>query len=148
MIPNFVSYRNTSYGSWFIQIFCYVISRSAWQCHLKDMLDEVSFLLRKTTAKENGKPLKQTCEFIDRMFYKKLYFNPGLTGEQDAELKETNSRQNWLTFEKYFGKEFKERFSLEKIKEHVLQNLIVHADLNRVHVVSQGPPNPAIFTNS
>ena len=112
------------------------------------MLNRVSHLFKTTTGiDEDQKKVKQSWEYVNRMF-----FNPGLSsGKNDKKIRKTNNEQIRLKFENKFGKPFKDMFVEDIIgtdNEHVLQKLIVHADQNKVHIISKGPPDNKLFTQS
>ncbi|CAG0901354.1 unnamed protein product [Darwinula stevensoni] len=73
-IPHYVSYRNKSRGSWFIESICQVFMDNAHCLDLRSMMDEVHNRLAKY---EGVKGEKQSPEYWVRGNFKKLYFNPG-----------------------------------------------------------------------
>ncbi len=77
-IPGYVANRNVYRGTWFIESICDVFMRRSHELDIREMLDEVSENLRYYES-EFG--TKQSCSYEVRHFYKKLFFNPGLSKE-------------------------------------------------------------------
>ena len=77
-IPGYFSWRNSSQGSFMIQSLCKIISNNSHNMDLEEMLKKVNRDLQKKVAL--GK-YKQGCEYVNRGFNKKLFFN--CTGGKD-----------------------------------------------------------------
>ena len=72
--PGYAACRDEIRGSWYIQSLCEVFMNQAHNHELTELLSNVSKKLSTFTDAE-GK--RQCCEFNNRNFCKKLYFNPG-----------------------------------------------------------------------
>ena len=68
--------------------------------NLRDMLDVVSSKLGEEDFKLEEKGVKQTCESTNRIFHKKLFFNPGLH-RADVRFRKLQNKMNRQKFEKY-----------------------------------------------
>jgi len=78
-LPGYVSNRDHFRGTWFIECLCKVVMENAKDTSLRDMLDLVGLELREYES-ETG--TKQSFSYDVRHFYRKLYFNPGLSSEE------------------------------------------------------------------
>lgn len=61
-IPGFVSWRNTTQGSWFIETLCMVFMEYSCNTSLRDMLDIVGL---KFKQRQSTHGRKQSCEYTD-----------------------------------------------------------------------------------
>jgi len=87
-LPGYVANRNHYRGTWFVESLCKVFMENAKDMSLRDMLDEVGLELK---GYESEMGTKQSFSYDVRHFYKKLYFNPGITIEWRDQWKHTNS---------------------------------------------------------
>lgn len=74
-MPGFFSYRDTTCGSWYLQILCKVFMENAHNTHIEDMLAMVDRKLQETRTKTNR---CQTSWTLCQGFNKYYYINPGL----------------------------------------------------------------------
>ncbi|KAK7093978.1 hypothetical protein V1264_007657 [Littorina saxatilis] len=73
-VPDYVSWRNTEWGTWFVQALVYVLSRLAHKYDLMQLMTKVNRLVSKA---ETRKGLKQVSVFKSALT-SDLYFFPGL----------------------------------------------------------------------
>lgn len=73
--PDYVSIRNTVFGSWFIQAVAYVFSKFAHKEKLSDLMESVNHLVSIAETREGG--YKQVS-VSNTMLTKRFYFFPGL----------------------------------------------------------------------
>ena len=71
-IPGYCSWRNSSQGTYLVQSLCKILFNHSCHMDLEEMLKKVNRDLQKKVAQ--GK-FKQGCEYVNRGFNKKLYFN-------------------------------------------------------------------------
>ncbi|XP_057336232.1 caspase-2-like [Microplitis mediator] len=74
-LPNYVSFRDSKYGSWFIQILCEVFMKRAYRCHVLELLQTVDKRLESLRTTDFH---CQTAPIEIIGFHKKMYINPGL----------------------------------------------------------------------
>ncbi|BFZ23608.1 hypothetical protein BsWGS_26647 [Bradybaena similaris] len=74
-VSGFLSYRNTTIGSWFIQAISYVFAKYAYKYDLNKLMTRVNNLVGRAETEEGR--YKQVCEKKDT-FQKDFYFFPGL----------------------------------------------------------------------
>ena len=74
-VPGYLSYRDSNYGSWFIESLVKVFMEEACEKDLRLLLRNVKIAMSKIP---HHKDHKQSMEIADRGFDKKLYFNPQL----------------------------------------------------------------------
>jgi hypothetical protein len=134
---------------------CHVFSKCAWHENLREMLDKISNMMVNTSGlNKDNKIVKQTVEYTSRMIRKQLFFNPGLPSdywENDEMIRKNQIKTNGLQIENKFGKQLINRFAKDIIAsghQHVLQKLIVHAEQNKFHILSKGPPDTDTFIQS
>ncbi|XP_015120393.1 caspase Dronc isoform X2 [Diachasma alloeum] len=77
-LPGYVSFRDESCGSWFIQILCQVFMNMACSLHIRDLFDKIDELI---STKRAGYYKCQTTTVKGIGFNKHLYINPGLFPE-------------------------------------------------------------------
>ena len=82
-IPGYFSWRNRILGSFLIQSFCKIVSHHSCDMDLEEMLKRVNRDLQEKVASDE---FKQGCEYINRGFNKKLYFN--YAGKDDSTRKQ------------------------------------------------------------
>ncbi|KAK7494134.1 hypothetical protein BaRGS_00014607, partial [Batillaria attramentaria] len=78
-VEDYVSFRNTEWGSWFTQAVVYVFSRFAHKYDLHQLMTRVNALVGK--AKTSSKKLKQMSA-TKHSLRKDFYFFPGLSSEE------------------------------------------------------------------
>ena len=81
--PYYVSWRNSSSGSWFVQSLCEVFSKWAKKEDILSMLTRVNNLVAKRET-NCPKRFKQTPEQVNRL-RKKFYFFPGVHNFHEGE---------------------------------------------------------------
>ncbi|XP_014299273.1 caspase-2 isoform X2 [Microplitis demolitor] len=74
-LPNYVSFRDSKYGSWFIQILCEVFMKRAYRSHVFELLQTVD---KRLDAIRTTDFHCQTALIEVIGFHKKMYINPGL----------------------------------------------------------------------
>ncbi len=74
-VPCFVSYRDTLYGSWFIESLVKVFMKNACEKDLLLLLRDVGDMMDQMKSNYG---FKQSFVYENRHFKRKLYFNPGL----------------------------------------------------------------------
>ena len=84
-IPGYFSWRNQILGSFLIQSLCKIISDHSCDMDLEEMLKKVNADLQEKVARGNYKEYKQGCEYVNRGFNKKLYFNYTRFAQDDSE---------------------------------------------------------------
>ena len=87
-IPGYFSWRNQILGSFLIQSLCKIISDHACDMDLEEMLKKVNADLQEKVARGNYKEYKQGCEYVNRGFNKKLYFNYTRFAQDNSERKQ------------------------------------------------------------
>lgn len=73
-LPNFVSWRNSEFGSWFIKALTDTMFESAGKDHFLDMLTEVN---RRVAEEFQSKGRNKQMPAPVTMLTRKLYFRPG-----------------------------------------------------------------------
>lgn len=80
--PGYVSFRNTVYGSWFIQAVVWVFQRYAWDRDILQLLTLVNRLVAKgRTSDKNSQEVMQAARF-DSSLEKLFYFFPGVIASE------------------------------------------------------------------
>ena len=82
-IPGYYSWRNVSQGSFLIQSLCKILINHSCNMDLEEMMKKVNMDLQEKVAQ--GK-YKAGCEYLNRGFNKKLFFN--YTGKDDSTRKQ------------------------------------------------------------
>ncbi|PVD35335.1 hypothetical protein C0Q70_02295 [Pomacea canaliculata] len=85
--PDYVSIRNTKFGSWFIQAVAYVFSKFAHKNELLHLMIKVNRLVSRAETREGG--YKQVSGFNSKLT-KELYFFPGLKKQVPSPRPETS----------------------------------------------------------
>lgn len=78
-----VSFRNTAYGSWFIQAIVYIFKKYAWKEDILSMLSKVNMLVSRGRALYGDKETVAVSEFQATML-RQFYFFPGLYDEASS----------------------------------------------------------------
>lgn len=73
-VPDFVSWRNTNWGTWFIQAVVYIFSKLSYKYQLTDLMTYVNKLVSRA---ETRKGFKQVSVYASSLT-SQLYFFPGL----------------------------------------------------------------------
>ncbi|XP_033724604.1 caspase-2-like [Pecten maximus] len=74
-----VSFRNTKFGSWFIQALVYILRNYACQTDLLDMLTLVNKLVSEGRALDRDRNISVAVSVFESTLRHKLHFFPGLT---------------------------------------------------------------------
>ncbi|XP_067658661.1 caspase-3-like [Haliotis asinina] len=85
--PDYLSYRNTMRGTWFVQAITYIFQKYAHSEDLLSMMTKVNNLVSR--GEIMGKGLKQVSIF-NSSFRKKFYFFPGLKADVSREARPSN----------------------------------------------------------
>ncbi|XP_046575682.1 caspase-3-like isoform X2 [Haliotis rubra] len=88
--PDYLSYRNTMRGTWFVQAITYIFQKYARSEDLVSMMTKVNNLVSR--GEVFGQGLKQVSIF-NSSFRKKLYFFPGLKVDVSGEARPHNQMQ-------------------------------------------------------
>lgn len=87
-VPDFVSWRNTNHGTWFIQAVVFIFSTLCHKYDLLSLMTKVNNLVSRAETKEER--YKQVSEFKSSLT-KTFYFFPGLTKEVSSQLMTSSS---------------------------------------------------------
>lgn len=66
-IPNYVSYRHTKTGSWFIQTLCEVLDDNAKKQDLLSLLTHVNYLVSQFQSEENEKQILTISSMLTKV---------------------------------------------------------------------------------
>lgn len=79
---NYGSLKNHVIGSWFLSAVYEVFSEHAGTMHLENLMHCVQDKVLNQSSYDGG---KKTCSVVLRGWRKKLYFNPGFSGNRSQE---------------------------------------------------------------
>lgn len=79
-VPGYVTFRDPTEGSWYIQVMCEVFAQHAHDTEFDELLKIIGNTMSQKQTEDDK---KQTCSNEDRGYSKELYFNPGYYGEND-----------------------------------------------------------------
>jgi len=84
-VPGYVANRDIYRGSWFVQSICKVFAGQAADKDIREMMDEVSQEMQNYQS-EGPDGSMQSSTYEVRGSFKKLFFNPGLYTNEQAEV--------------------------------------------------------------
>lgn len=80
--PEFVTFRNTEYGSYYVTVMCQIWAMNS---HEKDLNKLLQLLTNEMMNNEHIEGV-QVCSHENRGFHKDLFFNPGLYLKEKANI--------------------------------------------------------------